>query len=262
MIDKYRDLAMLIGFKAVEIVLILLVGIVLIKFIKRLVNKIAERNHCDKTVTKFLSNILIFFLKVMLVIVIISQIGINVVSISAAIGGSFLAIGLALQGALSNFAMGLIIMVFKPFRVGDYIEFKDYSGTVEDIEILSTVLRTASNTKLVIPHSQIMSGPINNYGKYDLQVIVEFLTSIEADIDRVIENITNLVDENDILAYKGKSCVFVEQKSDSLKFKLKFWVKNENYWAMISKYKRLVVNKLTELNINRPKSYVEVSKNE
>ena len=149
--------------KVVSALLILLIGTYAIRFINRLVKKIMLKRELDPTLSKFLADILIWALRVLLFVSFISKLGIETSSFVAILGAAGLAVGLSLQGSLSNFAGGMLIILFKPFRVGDTIEAQGATGTVSEIQIFVTKLVTGNNQTIFIPNGSLSNGTIINY---------------------------------------------------------------------------------------------------
>ena len=165
---------------------ILIIGRQLVKLILRLITVALEKSNVEDTVRIFVTNLLNTLLMILVFIAAINQLGIETTSIIAVLGAAGLAIGLALQGSLSNFAAGIIIVIYRPYKVGDYIEAGNYAGTVKDIQIFSTVLKTPDNKIVVVPNGSIMNGSIVNYSDQDTRRIDLIIgCSYEDDIDKV-----------------------------------------------------------------------------
>ena len=155
-----NSLALTYGLKIVMALIIFVVGMFLIKISSQIIEKIMIKANKDKTLRSFILSIYDIFLKVLLFITIISMLGVQTASFVAVIGASGVAIGLALQGSLSNLAAGLLILLFRPFTIGNFIEVKGYSGKVEEIQIFHTVIRSENGFKIIIPNSMLSTGNI------------------------------------------------------------------------------------------------------
>jgi small conductance mechanosensitive channel len=158
--NKLTNMVLTYGVQIVIALFILIVGLILIKFTVRIVEKLMIKANKDKTLRTFTISLLDIFLKVMLFITIVSMLGVKTASFVAIIGAGGIAIGLALQGSLSNLASGVLILAFRPFAVGNFIEVKTYSGKVEEIQIFHTVVKGENGFKIIIPNSMLSSGNI------------------------------------------------------------------------------------------------------
>ncbi len=158
--EKVTNIILTYGLKIISALIILMIGLILIKFTVRIVEKVMIKANKDKTLRTFTISLLDIFLKVMLFITIVSILGVKTASFVAVIGAAGIAIGLALQGSLSNLASGVLILAFRPFAVGNFIEVKNYSGKVEEIQIFHTVVKGENGFKIIIPNSMLSSGNI------------------------------------------------------------------------------------------------------
>ena len=163
MLDSLIEIGSSISISLLMALAILIIGRQLVKLILRLITVALEKSNVEDTVRIFVTNLLNTLLMILVFIAAINQLGIETTSIIAVLGAAGLAIGLALQGSLSNFAAGILIVIYRPYKVGDYIEAGNYAGTVKDIQIFSTVLKTPDNKIVVVPNGSIMNGSIVNY---------------------------------------------------------------------------------------------------
>jgi small conductance mechanosensitive channel len=178
--------------KLISAFLILFIGIYFIKLIKKLVKKIMIKRDLDPTLSKFIADILIWVLRVLLFVTFISKLGIETSSFVAILGAAGLAVGLSLQGSLSNFAGGMLIIVFKPFRVGDTIETQGVIGTVSEIQIFVTHIITPNNQTVFVPNGILSNGIITNFSvagmrRMDLVFSLSYETDIKVAKDVVME---------------------------------------------------------------------------
>ncbi|MGY8910694.1 MAG: mechanosensitive ion channel family protein, partial [Flavobacteriales bacterium] len=162
-LETSQDLLFLYAPKVITALLILFIGLYAIKIIIKSSRKLMQKRGVDITLQKFLGNFIGWILKVLLFITVISQLGVATTSFAAIIAAAGLAIGLALQGSLGNFAGGVLIMIFKPIKIGDFIEAQGESGTVKEIEIFTTKLNTPDNKEVIIPNGALSNGNIVNY---------------------------------------------------------------------------------------------------
>ena len=162
-IPQLKEWATLYGIKIVVAVVILIAGLWISKSLRKFVMKLLTKKEIDATIVSFVGNIVYATLITFVVIVTLSQVGIETTSFIAVLGAAGLAVGFALQGALSNFAAGFLIILFRPFKAGDFIDAAGSAGTVQEVQILYTQIKTPENIKVVIPNGKLMSDIITNY---------------------------------------------------------------------------------------------------
>ena len=215
-----------IGKRGLIALIILIVGFKIVNFI---INKMKK----DKTAKSFLLSIIGVILKSIIVITCAGELGIPMTSIIALIGSIGLALGLALQGGLSNIAGGVLIMIFKPFKVGDFIDNGTYSGTVKEINIFNTIISTYDNKMVVIPNGCLSNSTVVNYSKYpermlDIPVTVDYTSDLKQ-VKKVLEKIAKdcqyrIEDKDIVIALK-------EHSDSSLIYTFRIWVNNSDYWT-------------------------------
>ena len=210
------------------------VGKLLVGFLVRGVRKVMQRQEVDKTLETFVCNFLRIALMIVVAVAAISQVGIETTSFIAIFGAAGLAVGLALQGSLSNFAAGVLIVLFRPYRVGDFVEAAGVAGTVEQVQILTTVLKTPDNKQIIVPNSQIMNSIITNYSVKDTRrVDMKVGVSYEDDLDKVHKVLRELVAAEDRILDDPACTIAVAELADSsVNFVLRPWVKAEDYWGV------------------------------
>ncbi|SFB21609.1 small conductance mechanosensitive channel [Flavobacterium swingsii] len=217
--------------KLVTAFFILVVGHYAIKIFKKLVNRKALKREFEPTLSKFLIDILIWLLRVLLFVTFISKLGIETASFVAIIGAAGLAIGLSLQGSLSNFAGGILIILFKPFEVGDSIEAQGVSGTVLEIQIFVTKLLTGNNQTIFIPNGSLSNGNIINHSlegtrRADLSISVSY----DADLKKTKEIIMTVLTQNEKILQEPASSVEVSALTEtSVKLAIRPWANNEDF---------------------------------
>ena len=235
-ISKNSNLLIDYSPKLIAAFFILFVGHYAIKIFKRLISKNVQKREFEPTLSKFLIDILIWVLRVLLFVTFISKLGIETASFVAIIGAAGLAIGLSLQGSLSNFAGGILIILFKPFEVGDSIEAQGVSGTVSEIQIFVTKLITGNNQTIFVPNGSLSNGNIINHSlegtrRADLQVSVSY----DADLKKVKEIIERILDTNDKILKDPKPSIDVIALTDvSVKLSIRPWAENQNFSAVCS----------------------------
>ena len=210
---------------------ILIIGRQLVKLILRLITVALEKSNVEDTVRIFVTNLLNTLLMILVFIAAINQLGIETTSIIAVLGAAGLAIGLALQGSLSNFAAGILIVIYRPYKVGDYIEAGNYAGTVKDIQIFSTVLKTPDNKIVVVPNGSIMNGSIVNYSDQDTRRIDLIVScGYEDDIDKVRSVLEDILKKEKRVLKDPKPQIAVTELADSsVNFISRPWVKRTDY---------------------------------
>jgi small conductance mechanosensitive channel len=222
--------------KLISAFLVLVVGLYGIRIVNRLVKKIMFKRKLDPTLSRFLSDILLWALRILLFVTFISRLGIETSSFVAILGAAGLAIGLSLQGSLSNFAGGMLIILFKPFRVGDTIEAQGVSGTVSEIQIFVTKLVTANNQTIFVPNGILSNGTIINYSvesvrRADLTLSISY----DTDIRKAKEIILNILKNNPKILKTPEPTVDVKQLTDSaILLAVRPWSKNEDFGLVSS----------------------------
>ena len=222
--------------KLISAFLILFVGIYVIGLISRLIRKIMVKRDLDPTLTNFLSDILLWVFRVLLFVTFISKLGIETSSFVAILGAMGLAVGLSLQGSLSNFAGGMLIIVFKPFKVGDVIEAQGGIGTVNEIQIFVTKLINANNQTIFIPNGSLSNGVITNYSmqgfrKADLTISISY----DTDIKKAKDIITEVLKNNPKVLKTPEAEVSVKNLTDSsIQLAVRPWANNEDFWSVYS----------------------------
>ena len=210
---------------------ILIIGRQLVKLILRLITVALEKSNVEDTVRIFVTNLLNTLLMILVFIAAINQLGIETTSIIAVLGAAGLAIGLALQGSLANFAAGILIVIYRPYKVADYIEAGNYAGTVKDIQIFSTVLKTPDNKIVVVPNGSIMNGSIVNYSDQDTRRIDLIVScGYEDDIDKVRSVLEDILKKEKRVLKDPKPQIAVTELADSsVNFIFRPWVKRTDY---------------------------------
>ena len=210
------------------------VGKIVVSLFVRGLRKVMQKREVDKTLETFVCNLVRIALMVVVVIAAISQVGIETTSFIAIFGAAGLAVGLALQGSLSNFAAGVLIVLFRPYRVGDFVEAAGIAGSVEQVQILTTVLKTPDNKMIIVPNSQIMDSIITNYSANDTRRVDMVVgVSYSDDLDKVHATLKELVAADERILDDPECKIAVSELADSsVNFILRPWVKTEDYWGV------------------------------
>ncbi|KJZ17075.1 MULTISPECIES: mechanosensitive ion channel domain-containing protein [Halomonas] len=211
---------------------IFIIGRWVAKAVHRVVVKGMQRADVEPLLVKFLGNILYALLLTFVILAAISRIGIQTASLIAVIGAAGLAVGLALQGSLANFAAGVMVIIFRPYRIGDYVEAGGVSGTVEDVQIISTELSTPDNRKIIVPNGQMMSGAVVNYSAHatrrvDLTVGVGYDDDIDT-VRRVLESV--VADDPRVLSEPAPNIRMNAMGDSSITWIVRPWVQASDYW--------------------------------
>lgn len=220
------------GPKLLLAILVLIIGLWIIKGIKKLVSKAMEKGHVEVSLQKFLISLIAIGLKVVLLISVASMVGIATTSLVAMLGAATFAIGLALQGSLSNFAGGVLILLLKPFKVGDVIEAQGYVGKVHEIQIFNTILKTFDNKVIYIPNGSISNGNITNYSKEPIRrVDMTFGIGYGDDIKKAKDVLIKLVEDDSRILKDPAPLIAVSNLGDSsVDFAVKVWCDTSEYW--------------------------------
>src|SRR5210317_1416830 len=211
------------------------VGKLVVSLIVRGMRKVMRRQEVDKTLETFVCNLVRIILMVVVIIAAIGQVGIQTTSFIAIFGAAGLAVGLALQGSLSNFAAGVLIVLFRPYKVGDFVEAAGIAGVVEQVQILTTVLKTGDNKQVIVPNSQIMNSIITNYSANDTRrVDLVIGVSYGDDLDKVRKTLEELIAAEDRILKDPACTIAVSALADSsVNFVVRPWVKTPDYWGVM-----------------------------
>ena len=215
---------------------ILIVGLWFTSFITKTAKKIMVKRNVEITLTNFLGNIIFWTLRVMLFITVISKLGVETSSFVAILGAAGLAVGLSLQGSLSNFAGGILIILFKPFKVGDTIEVQGEQGKVSEILIFSTKIITSNNQVVYIPNGILSNGKIKNYSQLATRrVDIEIITDYTSDVSDIKNKIGAIIQQHPKVLKTPKAEVFINNFTDSaVHFTARVWVENANHMQVKS----------------------------
>ncbi len=231
-VPKIWELVTIYGIKVLSAILIFIVGKWIAGFLKNLTAKAMTKGKVDPTLVSFLGHMIYIALLTFVILAALGQLGIQTTSFIAVIGAAGLAVGLALQGSLSNFAAGVLMIIFRPFKVGDLIDAAGVLGTVEEIQIFTTMVKTPDNKAVIIPNAKLTSDNITNYtAKPERRVDMVFGVSYSDDIDKVKEVISDVLSQDDrILASPSPTIGLLEMADSSVNFAVRPWVKPADYW--------------------------------
>lgn len=262
-LEKYTPAV--IGFlvQVIVAIIVLLVGIKIIKSVVKVIKKGFDRSHIDDGVGTFLTSLIKYALYFILVMAILSSFGIATGSVVAVLGSAGLTIGMALQGSLSNFAGGVLILLLKPFVLGDYIidDTTGEEGTVSNISIFYTRLKTIDNKVVLIPNGKLSDSCITNVSMMEKRRIDIYVTvSYSADLQKT-KNVLNNVAISQVLRLEGEPIdIFVSELKDSaVEMGIRVWAKNEDYWTLKWKMTEDIKNALDANNIEIPFPQLDVN---
>ncbi len=228
------DQLMQIGIHVISAIAIFLIGKWIARIVTNLAKKAMSKADVEDTLEHFLGNMLYYTLMAAVIIATINQLGVQTTSLLAVVGAAGLAIGLALQGSLSNFASGVMIVAFRPYRVGDYIVAGGVNGTVEEVQIFTTILKTPDNVRIIVPNSQVMAAEITNYSANPTRrVDIVAGCGYDDDLDKVRQVLEGVIAADDrILADPAPTIAVSELGDSSVNFVVRPWVNAADYWAV------------------------------
>ena len=252
-----------LGIKLVVALAVFLIGRWIIKLIKKAMKRASQRKHADETVGSFLTSLVSVILNFILIIAIISILGINTSSLVALLASAGLAIGMALSGTLQNFAGGVIIILFRPFKVGDYIVAQGQEGIVKEIQIFNTIILTLDNKLITIPNGPLSTGVMTNYSREDVRR-VDWTVSIEYgdDFDKAKSVILRLCDEDGrILKTPAPFVEIGALAANSVDITVRVWVKSQDYWPVFFSMNERVYKTLPQEGLHFPFPQMDVHMN-
>jgi len=229
-----KDLIAVFGLRVVAAIATFIIGRWVAMILKRVIVGLMNKSKVEPTLVSFVGNVSYAFLLVFVVLAALGQLGIQTASFVAIIGAAGLAVGLALQGSLANFAAGVLMIIFRPFKVGDFVDAGGVMGTVEDIQIFTTQLKTPDNKTIIVPNSAVTSGSITNFSaKPTRRVDMVFGVSYTDDIDRVKQVISEVLEADDrILKDPAPTIGLAELGDSSVNFAVRPWANAADYWGV------------------------------
>ena len=255
-----QELIMQYGMKLIYAIIVLIIGLWIIKSITNGVKRIMTKRDFDESLVPFLTSMLNMLMKVMLVISIMGMLGIEMTSFIAVLGALGLAVGMALSGTLQNFAGGVMILVFKPFKAGDFIEAQGYMGVVDEIQIFITILTTVDNKTVIIPNGGLSNGSMINYSTQETRRVdwtfgIGYGDSV-SDAKTIQMDLMN--SDSRILQDPAPFVGVSELGDSSVNFATRAWVKGDDYWDVFFDMNEKVYNTFNEKGINIPFPQMDV----
>jgi len=233
-IEKLQAIGVEYGVKIVGALLVLIVGMWISKMIKKGIVRLMQKRGVDPTLITFCSSLLYMALQVFVIVAALEKLNIRTTSFVAILGAAGLAVGLALQGSLANFAAGVLMIIFKPFKVGDFIEAGGNVGSVQEISIFTTVLKSPDNKKIIVPNAQVTGSSITNFNalgtrRIDLTAGISYSDDLDK-AQSVLEGI--LAADDRILKDPAPTVAVVEMADSSVNFVVRPWVNAADYWGV------------------------------
>lgn len=254
LLQRLLDWSLDAGGRLLAAVVIFIIGRFLIRFINKMVARLLIRRHVDASVQSFVRSLVNILLMVLLIVAIISKLGIETTSFAALLASAGVAVGMALSGNLQNFAGGLIILLFRPYKVGDWIECQGVSGAVKAIQIFHTILTTADNKVVFIPNGSLSSGTIINYSTEDTRRI-DWVVGVEygENFDKVEATVKRILNEDSrILQQPAPYVALNALDASSVNILIRVWVKNSDYWGVYYDVQKHVYEVFNRENIGFP----------
>lgn len=254
-LDSLVEQGAALGWTLIKALLVFIVGRFLISMINKLVQRVLLKRNIDPSIKTFVGSLIHIILMILLIVSVVGALGVQTASFAALLASAGVAIGMALSGNLSNFAGGLIILIFKPYKVGDFIEAQNLSGTVREIQIFHTVLTTTDNKVIYIPNGSLSSSAVINYSYQQVRRIdwtfgVEYGTDY-AKVKGVLEEI--LAKDERILQEPATPFVAMSRLADSsVNYVVRVWVKSADYWDVYFDITRIVYERFNAEGIGFP----------
>mgnify|MGYP001141981303 FL=1 len=246
--------------KIVLFIIVAIIGAILIKVFIKMLRKLGTKTKIDQTVYKFMITVVKFVLWMLYILTLLAIIGVPITSLVAIITALTLGVTLAVQSSVSNLANGIILLANKPFKIDDFVEINGVSGTVVDISIFNTKLRTSNNEIITMPHNVTINNPIIDYTSLKMRrIALDVSVSYDSDMNKVKQVLLDTIKEQDlVLQDQANSVNLAKMNSSSIDFSVKVWTATENYWDCFFALTESVFNKLRENNIEIPYNKLDV----
>lgn len=253
-VNKFVDLFVVYAPKLALAIIVLIIGLLVIKSITNLIKKVMKKRKMDEALTSFLSSFLSALLKVLLIISVIQMVGVETSSFVAILAAAGFAVGLALSGTLQNFAGGVMLMIFKPFKVGDFISAQGHTGTVNEIQIFNTILKTPDNKTIIQPNGSLATGSMVNFSTEPTRrVDFTFGIGYSDDIDATKVVLQRLIDADTRILKNPAPFIAVSELADSsVNFAVRVWANSGDYWGIFFDMTEAVKKEFDKENISIP----------
>lgn len=258
--DQFTGFIYDYGPRVIGAIVVLVLGLWIIKLITKAFGRMMKKRDTDPSLQGFLKSLVSILLKVLLFVSVMGMVGIEATSFIAIIGAAGLAVGLALQGTLQNFAGGVIILLFKPYKVGDYIDGAGHSGTVTDIKIFTTVLTTPDNKVIIIPNAQLSNASLTNYSTMeDRRVDFTFGIAYGDDFDKAKEVLLRIINDDDRIMKEPEPFIALSELADSsVNIVVRIWAKGADYWGLFFDMNERVYKAFSSEGLNIPFPQMDV----
>jgi small conductance mechanosensitive channel len=258
--EELMALAQDYGIRLIQAIVVVVIGMWIAKAITKAVKKTMQKREVDPSLQPFLGGLIGTLLKVMVYITAISMLGVEMTSFVAILGAAGFAIGMALSGTLSNFAGGVMILIFKPFRVGDFIDAQGHMGTVNEIQIFNTILKTPDNKTIIIPNGGLSTGSMTNFSTEKLRrVDMTFGIGYGDSISKAKEVMMELIETDNRILKDPAPFVRVSELGDSsVNFAVRLWCSGADYWDVYFDMNEKVYETFAERGLNIPYPQMDV----
>lgn len=259
-IKQANELALNYGPKLLGAIAVWIIGSLVIKVLANGFNRMMDRNQTDESLKPFLKRLFSTLLKVLLIVSVLGMLGVEMTSFIAILGAAGLAVGLALSGTLQNFAGGVIILLFKPFKVGDFIDTQGFLGKVHEIQIFNTVLKTPDNKTIIIPNGGLSTSSMTNYStEPQRRVDWTFGIGYGDDVDQAKAVIKELCDQDQRILKEPELFIGVSELADSsVNFAVRVWVNTDDYWDVFFELNEKIYKVFDQRGLNIPFPQMDV----
>jgi len=260
LVSQLIELSVQAGKSILVAILIFVVGRFIVKLINKLVGQMLDRRKVDPTIASFTKSFVNVLLMVLLIITVVSALGVNTTSFAALLASAGVAIGMALSGNLQNLAGGLLLLFFKPYKVGDYISAQGVEGVVKAIQIFHTVLTTVDNKEIFVPNGALSSGTVVNFSRNDLRRVDQVVTvEYGTDVNAVREAVMDIANADSRILKDPAPFVELGALADSsVNFTVRLWVKTADYWGVWFDMNRKVYEEFNKRGIGFPFPQIQV----
>ena len=258
---KLIDFFVEYGPKLIGAILVLIIGLWIVKLITKGTGRMLEKRKIDSSLIPFLKSLVSTLLKALVIISVMGMVGIQMTSFIAILGAAGLAVGLALSGTLQNFAGGVIILIFRPFKVGDFIEAQGYLGSVKEITIFTTILNTVDKKVIIIPNGPLSTGSLTNFSKEPQRRIDwTFGMAYGDDVENFKKAINDFIAEDDRILKEPASFIGLSELADSsVNFTVRVWVNSADYWGVFFDMNEKVYKRFADYKLNIPFPQMDVN---
>lgn len=257
-VEKYFDKIINFGFeygpKLIGAILVLIIGLWITKLITRGVGRALSKRKISESLVPFIRNLTNITLKILVIITVMGMIGIQMTSFIAVLGAAGLAIGIALSGTLQNFAGGVIILIFRPFKIGNFIEAQGHMGTVKEINIFTTILNTVDNKRIIIPNGPLSTGSLTNFSAEPLRrVDWKFGIAYDDNVEDFKKAINDFIAEDTRILKEPACFIGLSELGDSsVNFAVRAWVNSADYWNVFFEMNEKVYKRFGDYKLNIP----------